>query len=210
MDDAIGPVEVAVPVEPDEVRSDRALLAGVHRERGARPVQRAPERAELVVDPRLVVLHPAPHLREELLAREAVPAPPLLRELSLDDDLADDPGVVRAREPEGGLALHPVPARHKVLVAAERKGVPEMEVAGDVRRREHHREGRPVAGARGEEARSFPPGVELGLDRRGPEVLLGVRERRRGGCADLRHGCIHSTGPRGARQASRRRRVRAA
>ena len=78
---------------------------------------------------------PLPDARDERLAAELLAARPLLLERLLDDVLRRDAGVVVAGLDEDVVALHPLPAREHV---AERdlQRVAEMEVAGDVRRRE--------------------------------------------------------------------------
>ena len=186
--DPVGTVQVALPVHADEVDPHAALHVRIHREVHPRPIEAAAEHPELLVDARLVVVHPAPHLGEELLAGEAerrglgpVLAPgAFLRELLLDQDLGDDPGVVRSGEPQRRLAAHAVPAGHEVLVAAEPEGMAEVQVAGHVREREHHHE-RLLAGrlrARREEARRLPPVVEERLDGARVEVLAAVLQDR--------------------------------
>ncbi len=180
VDDAIRAVEVALLVEPDEVRAHGALLRRLHREVRPRPVERAAEHPELTLDARPVVVHPLPHLGEELLARKAaLLGQALLRELFLDDDLGDDPGVVGPRHVEGRLAAHAVPARHEVLIAAERQRVPEVQIACDVRERQHHHErthARRILLRRREEAGALPPLVEVALDDGRVPVLARVAE----------------------------------
>ena len=183
--DPVGAIEVSAPVEPDEVRPHRALLRRLHREVRPRPVERAPEHPQLSLDPRPVVVHPPPHLGDELLASEGLARDPLFRELVLDHHLGDDPGVIGAGHVERGLALHAVVARHEVLVAAEAEGVTEVEIPRDVGQRQHHHERRfPTALVGREEAASLPPVVEVGLDGGRTEVLLSERER---GCGRGRH-----------------------
>ena len=177
--DPIGAVEVTALEQPDEVRSHGALLRRLHREVAPRPVQRAPEETQLLLDARPVVVHPLPHLGEELLASEVVAADLVLRELVLHHLLRDDPGVVGARHIQRRLAEHAVPARHEVLVSAEAERVPEVEVAGDVRQRQHHHERLVrVALVGREEARALPPAVEVLLDGGRTVVLLAERHDR--------------------------------
>ena len=143
MDDPVRTVQVPPPVEADEMDPHAPLHVGIHREVHPRPVEGTAEHPELPVDARLVVLHPPPHLAKELLPIEAFlllrrVGPLLLRaellgELLLDDDLGDDPSVVRSREPERRLAAHPMPPGHEILVPPEAQGVPEVQVAGHVR-----------------------------------------------------------------------------
>jgi hypothetical protein len=180
VDDAVSAIQMAVPVLADEMRPHPALHVRIHREVHAGPVERAPQHAQLTVDAWLVMLHPLPHLAEELIPRQTLPVG-LLRELLLHDDLRDDPGVVGAGQVERGVAPHPVPPRHQVLIAAEPQRVAHVEVAGHVREGQHHHElllvGRRCRRWR-EEARPLPPVVEIRLDDRGPEVLLVEVEHR--------------------------------
>ena len=176
--DPVVAVKMPMLVEPDEVGAHGSLLCGVHREVWARPVQGTAEHAELPIDPRPVVVHPPPHLREELLAAQLLAGDPLLRELVLHDDLGDDPGVVRARHIERRLTTHPVVASHEVLVPAKAEGVAQVQIAGDVRKRQHHHERLLRVFVGREEARALPPLVEIGFDGGRPEVLLREIERR--------------------------------
>ena len=144
MDDAVRAEEMTLLVEADEVDAHPPLHVRIHREVHARPVEAASEHPELPVDARLVVAHPLPHLGEELLAPQTLLVH-LFRELFLDDDLRDDPGVVRAGQVERGFALHAMPARHEVLVATEPQGVAHVQVTGHVRQRQHHHEALLVA-----------------------------------------------------------------
>src|SRR5205823_11590760 len=102
----------------------------------------------------------------------------LLRELVLHDDLGDEPGVVRARHIERRLTTHPVVASHEVLVPGKAEGVAQVQIAGDVRKRQHHHERLLHVFVGREEARALPPLVEIGFDGGRPEVLLREIERR--------------------------------
>ena len=176
--DPIGPVEVTLLVQADEVSAHRALMRRLHREMRTGPVEGAAEHAQLPFDAGAVVVHPSPHLLEELLAAELLAGDALLGELVLDDDLGDDPGVVRARHVQRRLTAHPVVAGHQVLVTPEPERVSEVQVTGDVRERQHHDEGlRAIVGGGREEAALLPPPVKVGLDGDGAKILLRKIER---------------------------------
>ncbi len=68
----------------------------------------------LVGDAAAVLAHPHPDALEEGFAAEVVAAEALLRQLAFDDVLRGDAGVVLAREPEGGVTLHAMPAHERV------------------------------------------------------------------------------------------------
>ncbi len=178
MHDPIGAIEVALLEKPDEVRTHGMLLRWLHGEIRARPVQGTSEHPQLPLDAGAVVVHPFPHLLEELLAAQLLAGDALLRELVLDDDLRDDPGVVGARHVKRGLPSHAVVAGHEVLVATETERVTDVQVARDVRQRQHHDERLlGVAWVGREEPALFPPRVEVGLDGGRVEVLFRQVER---------------------------------
>ena len=77
---------------------------------------------------------------DELLATEVVARLAfLLAELLFDAGLRGDAGMVGAREPEGGLSFLARAADHDVLQRVIEQ-VSHVEDAGDVGRRDHHRE----------------------------------------------------------------------
>ena len=83
---------------------------------------------------------PVPDALKELLAAEVVAGEAFGGKLSLDDDLRRDARMVKAGEPEGGLAEHPVPTGEGVLDRRTLR-VAQVELAGHVRRRLNDDEG---------------------------------------------------------------------
>ncbi len=91
----------------------------------------------LLVDDAAVAVDPLPHPLQEPLAAQVVAGQPLLGQHALDHELRGDAGVVAARQPEGGIAEHTVPADEAVLDRSG-QGVAEVQLAGHVRRRHDH------------------------------------------------------------------------
>ena len=101
---------------------------------------------------------------QELLAAEVVAGQSLLGQLLLDHPLPGDAGVVRAGNPERGVAEHAVPADHDVFDGHE-EGVADVQLAGDVRRRHDDHERLAVRSlTRLEIAGIVPAVVDAGLD----------------------------------------------
>ena len=91
---------------------------------------------------------------------------PSAAELTLDHHLRGDAGVIRARLPQRRVAAHAVPAGEGVHERVL-EGVPHVQRAGDIRRRQHDAvEGAiAVVAAMGREsARGFPTFVDAGFD----------------------------------------------
>ena len=140
VDQLVLAVDEPLLVQSAERLGDGDGQALVHRERLAVPVERRAESAELVLDRLAVLLLPLPHLGDEVLAPEVVARLALLAlELLLDDDLRRDAGVVGRRHPQRLAAVHAVPARDRVLDGV-RQGVAEVQLPGDVGRRDDHHE----------------------------------------------------------------------
>ncbi len=130
-------------MQVDEQLEHRAHVALVHREPLAPVVERGAEAPELAEDHAAVVLEPLPGALDERLPAEVVPRQPFLREIALDDVLRRDAGVVVARLPERREAAHAVPANEQVLDRRIQR-VADVQLAGDVRRRDGDDERRPV------------------------------------------------------------------
>ena len=78
---------------------------------------------------------PVPDPLQEFLPAQVIAGQALLHpELLLHLDLGGDAGVVGARDPQGGISLHPLKANEDVLQGAVH-GVAHVELAGDVGRR---------------------------------------------------------------------------
>ena len=98
------------------------------------PVARSAEDPHLLADAAAVLVHELPDALQELLAPEVVAGQPFLGQLLLDDPLAGDAGVIRARAARASVAEHAVPADHDVLDGHE-QGVADVQLAGHIRRR---------------------------------------------------------------------------
>src|SRR5579862_4640097 len=93
-----------------------------------------------------VGLAPFPDAIDESVAAELMPILALFGEILLDRVLHGDSRVIGAGQPQRVVTLHPTRAHDDVL-QRDVERVPEMELAGDVRRRDDDRED--FAGARG-------------------------------------------------------------
>lgn len=135
VDDALGAVDQLVVVEPLEDGLDGLGQALVHGEPLAVPVDAVTESAHLAEDLAAVLLLPLPDALDELLAPQVVAGLALFGELLLDLVLGGDARVVHAGEPQGLVTLHALTAREGVHEGVL-EGVPEVQAAGDVRRRD--------------------------------------------------------------------------
>ena len=139
-------VDQALLVERDEHLEHRARKPLVHGEALAAPVAGRAEPAQLAHDRAARFLLPLPDFGEEGLAAHLDAAHLALGELAFDDELRGDAGVIGARLPEHVLAAHALEAGERVLQRVVQR-VPDMEVAGDVRRRDDDRRTTPRRGA---------------------------------------------------------------
>jgi hypothetical protein len=117
---------------------------------------------------------------QELLPPEVVTRDSLRVELTLDDDLRRDPGVIGTRLPQRVVAPHAMIARQRIhdrLVEA----VPHVQGAGDVGRRQQDAEGALSGGiqAGSEVASGFPFGYQRRSISAGSKLLassMGVHQ----------------------------------
>ena len=145
----------------------RARWTRIHGEDEARPVGRGAQDHHLLADAATVLIHELPDPLEELLAAEIVPGQSLFGQLLLDNPLAGDAGVIRAGNPERGIAEHAVPADHDVFDGDE-QGMADVELAGNIRRRHDDHERFAVWSlARLEIAGIIPAIVDAGFDQAG-------------------------------------------
>ena len=173
-------------VEVDEDLEHRLVEARVHGEAVAREVEAVAEPPRLFEDRPARLLLPLPDPGDESLAPHLAPRDVAgLRQLALDHHLRRDPGMVEPRLPQHVVAAHPVPARQHVHQRVV-EGMPHVQAAGDVRRRQQDREGRrprPRVRAGPERIRRLPGGTDRGFGRTGVE---GLFHRHR---ARSRHFC---------------------
>jgi len=170
--------EVAL-VELDESVSDRALIALVHGEALVCPVAGGSEPPQLACDRAARLRLPFPHMLEESLPPNFRAVDPLAREIALHDHLRRDPCMVRPDDPQSVLAEHPLAAGEDVLQRVVER-MPDVERAGDIRRRHHDRPRSRVGTLGPEQAAAFPMRVPAILDRLGVEGLgkVGHAEAR--------------------------------
>ena len=162
VDETLTAIDKAVVVEFDKEGAHRAREVVVHGEALARPVQRGAEAAQLLHDLSAGLCLPFPDFGGEGFAAEVMPRLALRVQLALDHHLCGNAGVVAARLPQGAATVH-------ALVADERihdgvlEGVPHVQRAGNVRRRNH--DGVGFAAARGREMSArFPDFVPFVFD----------------------------------------------
>ena len=136
VDDTLAAVDISLFVQAAERLAHGLGALLVHREALALPVARRAERFELLHDAVAVVLLPVPHTVQELFAAEIEARETLLAELGLHLGLRGDAGVVNARQPQRAVPAHALPADEHVLDRLIER-VTQMELAGDVRGRDH-------------------------------------------------------------------------
>jgi hypothetical protein len=135
VDDALGAVDQTVVVHPLEDGLDGGGQALVHGEALTGPGDALAEPAHLAGDLAAGLVLPLPDALDEGLAAQVVAGLALLAELALDDVLGGDAGVVHAGLVERLEALHALAADQGVDQRVL-EGVPEVQAARDVRRRD--------------------------------------------------------------------------
>ena len=115
VNDALAAVYKALAVEVDESGAYGAAGAFVEGEALSGPVAGSAEPLVLLGDGAAVLAYPFPYPRNERLSADFLPGLSLFGELPFDDDLSCDACVVAAREPEGWVAHHAMPADERVL-----------------------------------------------------------------------------------------------
>ena len=148
VDDAFVPVDEALVVQVDEGRADRLGRARVQGELMPVPVGGDTQATALLVDYAAGPFHVLPDQFKELLPAQLVAALPLGCQLLFHHPLGGDAGMVGARKPQGWHTAHAPPPDQGVFQGLL-QGVPQVQLAGHVRRR--HDDGE----------RSFSPWVAL-------------------------------------------------
>ncbi len=153
--------------EPLAIETDEGLAHGageprIHGEPLPAPIARGAQQVELVADVAVVLLLPLPHPLEELLPSQLLAARAFGEEMALHHELGGDAGMIGTGEPEGVVALHPAPAGQQVLQGGL-QGVADVELAGDVGRRDHDAVRGPVRGRLGAEIVPLRPAPLPGL-----------------------------------------------
>ena len=136
VDDTLAAVDISLFVQAAERLAHGLGALLVHGEALALPVAGRAERFKLLHNAVAVMLLPVPNTLKELFAAEIKAGQPLLAELGLHLDLRGNAGVVNARQPERTVSTHALPADEHVLNRFIER-VAEMELAGDVRGRDH-------------------------------------------------------------------------
>lgn len=158
VDDALGPVDQLVVVELLEDGLDGLGQTLVHGEALTRPGDTVTKALHLPGDLPAGLALPLPDAVDEGLAPQVVAGLALLGELTLDNVLRGDTGVVHAGLPQRLVALHPL-APGEGVDQRVLEGVPQVEAARDVRRRDDDGERRLVARRVGLEVTTFYPAL---------------------------------------------------
>ena len=185
VDERLAAIDQPGVPQPLEGDADGARAPLVHGESLAAPVQAGAEAAQLVADDRARLVHELPHALEVPLAPERRARLALGGDDLVEHELRADAGVVDARQPERVVAAHAVVADHDVL-HDERQGMPDVQRAGDVRRRLDDDEALGAGGrlvGRAEGIGCQPALVDRRLDRGGVVARCELASRRRHRCA---------------------------
>ena len=191
VDEALAAIDQAFLVEGDEDFEHGLGQALIHGEAFARPVAGGAEALQLVEDQATRFRLPLPDLLDEGLTAHLATARQLFGgQLTLNDHLGRDAGMVHARLPKHILAAHALEADHDVLQRVVER-MAHMQRARDVRRRDHDGEGfsaglRALAGAEG--IRLFPRFGDARLDRCG---IIGFFKHFRAWPAVYRLGFVN-------------------
>ena len=137
----------------------------IHCEIEAVPVKGIAQTAHLIKDVAAGVVLPLPDFFDEFVARHIAAILALSFQLTFNNDLSCDTGVVGSRQPHRVVAVHAVEAGqgvHHTVV----EGVTHMKDTGNVRRRQLDRErGLAFCKAGLEITLFFPEGIPLGFNR---------------------------------------------
>ncbi len=140
VDNPLAPIDEAVAIEVDEGSAHRLLGPFVHSEALAAPVAGDAQALMLPADDVTIPAHPLPHALQEALSPQVVAGEVLLEELLLHHVLGGYAGVIYPGQPEGGVALHAMPADEQVLDGGS-EGMAQVQLARNVRGRHDDGEG---------------------------------------------------------------------
>ena len=199
VDQPLVAIDQPVPVQLDKHLAHSGVQPLVEREPLAAPVAGRAQTAQLLDDRPTRLGLPFPDLGHEGVPAHVAAADVACgRQLALDHHLGGDAGVVRARQPQHRLALHPVIAGEDVLQGVVQR-MADVQRAGHVRRRDNDRIGvrRPIRGAdiaRREHAAVLPHRIQTGFGGGRVEGLVehwnGLWTKRKGGPDWSRPGMI--------------------
>ena len=156
VDHAVAAVDEALVVQADKDFLDSLRAALVHGKALTLPVAAAAQLLELANDAVAVLGLPGPGALQEAVAAHHFLGQALSTHGLHDLGLRSDGSVVRARHPQGGIALHPLGADEDVLHGVIH-GVAHVELAGDVRRGHHDGVGLLVGVGLGVEVAAIQP-----------------------------------------------------
>ena len=162
VDQALAAVDQPFSVQPHEHLGHCARQPRVHGEALARPVDRISQAPHLGADGAAGLLLPLPHALEEGLAGKIGALHALGVQLPLDHHLRGDARVVGPGLPQGIAATHALVTGERVHERV-REGMPHVQRAGHVRRRDHDAIGGAPAAGR-EPAVRLPALVDTPLD----------------------------------------------
>ena len=137
---AFAAVDEALLIELDEDGLHHGRAGRAHGEVLQGPVAARGEPAHLPGDGGARLLLPVPDLFQKALSAEVVARDALGIELTLHDDLCGDAGMVGARQPQGVVAAHAMPAGERVHQRLV-EGMPHVQGAGHIGRRQLDAEG---------------------------------------------------------------------
>ena len=164
VDNAVAAIDQPFFVQAHEHLAHGLIAALVHSEALPAPVAAGAQTALLAVDPSAVFLFPCPRALQKALAPHHFLGQALFGHGVHHLHLRGDGSVVRAGQPQGGVALHAVVTNRRILQKAVH-GMAHMQLAGDVGRR--HDDGKglfALHAVRHERAAVLPHFVELILD----------------------------------------------
>ena len=138
VDDVPASIDQPFVVKAQKSFQNRAVERRIERELFARPIAGVAQANHLLLDRAAAVRLPFPNAPFELFASESFAREALLGQFAFHDDLRRNAGVVHARQPQRVFAAHAVPAREHVDLRVL-EHVADVDVAGDVRRRNDDR-----------------------------------------------------------------------
>ncbi len=177
VDQPLGAVEQLVFPKFDERFAHRPRQPFVHGETLMAPVAGNPQRAQLMQDRVTGFLFPLPHPFNKFFTPQCGPARAAQRQLTLDDILRGDAGVIGARHPEHARAVHPLVAAQDILQRVV-KGMAHVQRTGHIGRRNNHRKVVRAGFRRLEQPGADPVGIPLVLDL---VVAVSFRQLHRNG-----------------------------
>ncbi len=182
VDQALAAIDQAFVVQFHESFDHGLGWHFVHREHTPRPVAGGTDAAHLALDGVARFLLPFPYFSDEALAPERVAGFTLAfdGQIARDDHLRGDAGVIGADLPQGVEATQAVVADQRIHQRVL-EGVPHVQRAGDVGRRQQDGVGRAFAAGR-EAAALLPVGVPAAFEIGGFVAFVHARAGRLRAC----------------------------